>query len=57
MPEVKKLSSGWLHIRVSSECWAQIPWSHTGPIPDEYIFQPSWNRDRINQFWSQYDAT
>ena len=47
-PVVKCLSSGWTLIRFSKECFAQVPTGWKGEIPDEYIFHPDWNRDRIN---------
>lgn len=48
------LPSGWLHIRLSPECWAQLPPGFVGTIvPDEYIFHPGWNRERINKYWEK----
>ena len=50
--DVSKLSSGYTIIRLNSQCWAQIPESFLGEtVPDEYIFQPEWNRDAINKIW------
>ena len=46
---VKTLESGFVHIRVSPQCWAQVPPGWVGPIPDEYIFWPAWNRERMNE--------
>ncbi len=48
-PTIKTLPSGWILIRFSPQCWAQIPTGWVGHIPDEYIFDPEWNRDRINE--------
>ena len=49
----RKLPSGWLHIRLSPECWAQLPpnFPRGVPVPDEYIFHPAYNRARINDYW------
>jgi len=39
-------------IRLNSQCWAQIPEGFSGEtVPDEYIFQPEWNREAINKVW------
>jgi len=52
---IRKLNSGWFHIKMNNECWAQIPPGFIAPIiPDEYIFHPEWNRDRINTAWKEY---
>jgi len=49
---ITRLSSGYTLIRVNSQCWAQIPEGFSGEtIPDEYIFQPGWNREAINKAW------
>ena len=48
---VKILPSGWLHIRLSGECWAQVPPGWADHIPDEYIFNPAWTRNRVNEWW------
>ena len=50
MPKITELSSGWILIKFSQECFAQIPKGWIGEIPDEYIFNPEWNRDRINKW-------
>lgn len=48
----QRLSSGYTLIRLSDECFAQIPPCFVGDtIPDEYIFHPEWNRDTINEYW------
>ena len=47
---IKHFDSGWTLIRFSRECFAQIPTGWKGKIPDEYIFHPEWNRDRINEW-------
>ena len=54
--ELRRLSSGWFHLRLSSECWAQFLPTQRGPIADEFIFHPSWNRQRINDWWQKYEA-
>ena len=49
---IQKLDSGFIRISVSRECWAQIPPNMTGDtISDDYIFNPEWNRERINKIW------
>jgi hypothetical protein len=52
IPEIKQLDSGWILIRFSRECFAQVPPKWIGKIPDEYIFYPEWNRERINEWAS-----
>ena len=54
--EIKNLDSGWILLKINKECWAQIPKEWVGPIPDEYIFHPDWNRERINEAWLNYKA-
>ncbi len=49
-PIIKKLSSGWTLIWYSQECFAQIPSGYIGEIPDEYIFNPEWNKEKINRW-------
>jgi hypothetical protein len=50
--DISRLDSGYTLIRLNSQCWAQIPAGFTGDtIPDEYIFQPEWNRDTVNSVW------
>ena len=49
-PIIKCFPSGWTLIRFSKECFAQVPTGWRGRIPDEYIFAPEWNRDRINEY-------
>ncbi len=52
--DISRLSSGYTLIRLNSQCWAQIPEGFVGDIvPDEYIFQPEWNRDAINKVWRE----
>jgi len=48
-PSIKHLDSGYALIWYSKECFAQIPMGWEGKIPDEYIFNPAWNRERINE--------
>ena len=51
-PIIKKLESGYTHIRWNANCWAQIPPQFCeSVIPDEYIFNPNWTRDKINRWW------
>ena len=48
----RRLESGYLYIRLSSMCFAQLPPGFCGDtVPDEFIFQPEWNRERINAYW------
>ncbi len=49
-PIVKHLPSGWILIKFSNECFAQIADKGKGIIADEYIFNPEWNRERINNW-------
>ena len=47
------LSSGYLRIELHAQCFAQLPPQFIGDtIPDEFIFQPEWNRGPINEYWS-----
>ena len=48
-PVIKQLDSGYTLIWYSLECFAQIPPDWKGKIPDEFIFNSEWNRDRINE--------
>lgn len=52
-PTITRLSSGYTLIWFNAECWAQIPpgTSLNDPIDDKYIFHPSWNWRRINDWW------
>ena len=51
--ERKTLESGWTLLRLSSVSFAQVPPGfHSQTIPDEYIFDPEWNRDAINAAWA-----
>ena len=55
--DISRLGSGYTNIRVNSQCWAQIPAGFIGEtIPDEYIFQPEWNRDAINKIWKDINT-
>ncbi len=54
-PVVKCLPSGWILIRFSHQCWAQVPPGWKGHIPDEYIFDPDSNRERINE-WAENNS-
>lgn len=51
--EVQLLDSGWSRLSVKgTNAWAQVPPGFCGcMIPDEYIFDPEWNRERINAAW------
>ena len=50
----KTLPSSWRRIQLSETCWAQLPPSWIGEIiPDEFIFNPAWNRDKINLWWKE----
>jgi hypothetical protein len=50
--DISRLDSGYTFIRLNSQCWAQIPEGFSGEtVPDEYIFQPEWNRAAINKIW------
>lgn len=51
-PILKTLSSGWLRIEFGPQIFAQIPPGFVGEvIPDEYIFQPEWSREIVNDWW------
>ncbi len=51
------LSSGWRRIGLHEESFAQMPPGFTrSTIPDEYIFNPEWNRDAINAAWASIPA-
>lgn len=55
--DISRLDSGYTLIRFSSQCWAQIPEGFVGDtVPDEYIFQPEWNRKIINKIWREIAA-
>lgn len=48
---LQQLESGYMRIEVD-RAWCQIPRGFCGTeIPDEFIFQPEWNRNRINSAW------
>ena len=56
--EQKLLESGWTLVRIEGTSfnggWAQIPPGFNGDvIPDDYIFHPDWNRDRVNAAWKK----
>ncbi len=53
---MKRLDSGWLRLSVcGTNAWAQVPPGFSGTtIPDEFIFDPEWNRDRINAAWRHH---
>ena len=52
-PTQKTLESGWTLVRWHRECFAQLPPNFSGgAIPDEYIFKPAWNRERVNRWWA-----
>jgi hypothetical protein len=49
----KILSTGWLYVSFPGG-FAQIPPGFGGQsVPDEYIFQPDWNRERVNAWWGK----
>lgn len=51
--EQKQLDSGWIRLSVvGTNAWAQIPpgFCDAG-IPDKFIFDPEWNRERVNVAW------
>jgi len=49
----KVLSTGYLHISFPGG-FAQLPQGFCAEtIPDEYIFDPDWNRERVNSWWRQ----
>lgn len=51
---VHKLCTGWLHVRFPGG-FAQVPPAfNEEQIPDEHIFHPEWNRDRVNLWWVNY---
>lgn len=51
-PFVKRLASGWLHVWWTPQAWAQLPPGFCAAvIPDEYVFNPGWCRDRVNRWW------
>lgn len=45
-PMVRRLSSGYWHIRWSRECWAQVPCGDT--LRREHVFHPAWNWRRVS---------
>ena len=61
---VRRLSSGFYRLETPGGKWAQVPPDFTGresvpdwedsTIPDEYIFQPDWNREEINAWFRQH---
>jgi len=55
MSYIKRLDSGWLHIRLNNEVWAQVPPGFSEPeIPNEYIFQPTREKkERLSKFWQE----
>lgn len=58
VPTVTRLASGFVLVRWSAECWAQIPAGFDGEvIPDEYIFAPLWNSERVNAWWRSHRAS
>jgi hypothetical protein len=51
---VYRLINGYLHVRFPGG-FAQIPPGYDEPtIPDEFIFAPEWNRERVNLWWAKY---
>jgi hypothetical protein len=52
LPRIVRMDTDYYHVRWSSECWAQFPVDFGGDmLPDEYIFNPGWHRERINAWW------
>ena len=50
------LSTGWLHVACPGG-FAQLPPGFRGEsVPDEYIFQPAWNRERVNAWWCRKEG-
>ena len=54
---IKKSDSGYIYIRFNGEIWGQVPpgfdlWS-ADKIPDEYLFNPNWTRNRFNELWKE----
>jgi hypothetical protein len=48
------LPSGYRQLRWNAEQWAQVPPGFCGEtIPDEFIFNPDWNRELINRYWKE----
>ena len=57
--EQKLLESGWTRLRILDTNryggWAQIPPGfNADTIPDDYIFDPEWNRDRVNAAYKNW---
>ena len=45
------LSSGYRHIQFRGG-FVQLPPGFVGDyIQDKFIFQPAWNRERVNRWW------
>ena len=53
MAYIKRLDSGWKHIRISKEIWAQVPPDFLEEeIPGAYVFQPTPGKiERLNKLW------
>ncbi len=50
----EQLVNGYIHVRLGPQCFAQIPqWFQGETVPDEYIFDPAWNREEINRWWQR----
>ena len=50
---VEVLSTGWLYVGFPGG-FAQLPPNFCGDeVPDEYIFQPEWNRELVNRWWRE----
>lgn len=53
-PKIINLESGYLRIVFGPQQWAQIPRGFVGDtIPDEFIFDPNWNRKIVNSWWNE----
>jgi len=50
IPNVIHLDSGYYRISFGREDFAQFPDNLKGFIPDKYIFQPTWNRHKYQNF-------
>jgi len=53
-PHVTLLSTGYWHVRWSSECWAQIP--RNGELRREHVFHPDWNWDKVQEWWNRNES-
>ena len=54
------MESGWIRLSIPGTGrnggWAQVPPSFAADtIPDEYIFDSEWNRERVNIAWQEHE--